>query len=85
MLELLVELDVYGADLWMYLRERVWSGFGEGGGWVQAKMKLALISNMMNLLMVKTQTQFKSESLKLRENTIKENLKEMVHNMLVVW
>ena len=38
----------------------------------------------MHLPRVKTQTQFKSESLKPRESTIKETLKEMVHNMLVV-
>jgi len=35
-------------------------------------MKLALIPNMMYLPRVNTKTQFKSESLKLRENTIKE-------------
>ena len=44
---------------------------GTCGCWLQAKMKLALIPNMMYLPRVKTQTQIKNESLKPRENIIK--------------
>jgi len=73
MLELMVEPDVYVADLWMCFRECVWSGFGACGGWFQAKMKLALIPNMMYLPWVHAKTQFKSESLKPRDIIIKEN------------
>jgi len=68
----MVEPDVYGADLWMCFWECDWSGFGACGSWFQVKMKLALIPKLMYLPRVKTQTQFKSESLKPGENTIKE-------------
>jgi len=49
MLELVVELDVYGDDLWMCFRECDWSGFGPCGSWFKAKMKLALIPKLMYL------------------------------------
>jgi len=64
-------------DVWIFC-------FGEHGDEYQAKEKLALIPNMMYLPRVKTQTQFKSESLKPRESTIKETSKEMARNVLVV-
>jgi len=44
-----VELDVYGDDLWMCFRECDWSGFGPCGSWFKAKMKLALIPKLMYL------------------------------------
>jgi len=55
-----------GLDLW----------FGEHGDEYQVKQKLPLIPNMIYLLKVYARTQFKSESLKPRESTIIENLKE---------
>ena len=44
----------------------------------------ALIPNMMYLSRVQAKTQFKSESLKPREITIKDNSRKMVRNRLVV-
>ena len=50
--------------------------------WIQyqAKMKLALIPNMMYLPRVQANTQMKSESLKPKEDTFKEISKEKVMN-----
>ena len=47
-------------------------------------MKLALIPKLMYLPRVQAKTQFKSESLKLRENTIKGKPTKVGRNMLVV-
>ena len=49
---------------------------GEHGDEHQAMEKLPLIQNMMYLPKVYAKTQFKSESLKPRDSTINENLKE---------
>jgi len=84
MLELMVEPNVYGDDLWMCFREWDWSGFGACESWFQPKMKLALIVKLMYLPRVQAKTQFKSESLKARENTIKEKTNESGRDMLVV-
>ena len=43
-----------------------------------------LIPKLMHLSRVQAKAQFKSESLKLRKNTIKRNARKMVCNMLFV-
>jgi len=57
---------------------------GACGGWLHAKMKLALVPNMMYLSRVYAQTQFKSKSLKPRENTVKEKTRKVARNRLFV-
>jgi len=74
MLELMVEPDVYGANLWMCFRECVWIEFGSAG--FKQGFELALISHMMYLSRVYAKTQFKSKSSKPRESIIKQNSKE---------
>ena len=49
MLSLIVEPNVYGANLWAVFQGMCLDDFGACGGWFKAKMKLALIPNMMDL------------------------------------
>ena len=68
------------------------SVFGNGwmNGWwkcegrTRPRRSQALIPKLIYLPRVKTQTQFKSESLKPTENTIKEKPMKVAHNMLIV-
>jgi len=57
--------------------ECVWIEFGSVG--FKQGSELTLIPNMMYLPRVKTQTQFKSESSKPRENTINEKPRKVAH------
>ena len=59
--------------------------FGERvGGWFQAKMKPALIPNMMYLPRAQARTQLKSDSLQSKGRYNQGKTRKVARNMLVV-
>ena len=75
---------MYRAGLWDVFGFLSGMDFWKCEGHTRRRRSQALIPNMMHLPRVYAKTQFKNESLKPREITIKENSRKEVHYMLVV-